>query len=39
MPREAAATVADGYALAKQGKGWREILAHYYTGAEIQAGS
>ena len=24
-------------ALAKQGKGWREILAHYYTGAELQA--
>ncbi|MCI9223629.1 MAG: stage II sporulation protein D [Oscillospiraceae bacterium] len=23
-------------ALAKQGKGWREILAHYYTGAELQ---
>ena len=25
-------------ALAKQGKGWREILAHYYTGAELQDG-
>ncbi len=25
-------------ALAKQGKGWREILAHYYTGAELQNG-
>ena len=23
-------------ALAKQGKGWREILAHYYTGAELE---
>ena len=25
-------------ALAKQGMGWREILAHYYTGAELQDG-
>ena len=24
-------------AMAKEGLGWREILAHYYTGAEIQA--
>ena len=23
-------------AMAKAGSGWREILAHYYTGAELQ---
>lgn len=26
-------------ALAKQGKSWQEILAHYYTGAELQSAS
>ena len=25
-------------AMAKAGSGWREILAHYYTGAELQTG-
>ena len=26
-------------AMARAGSGWRDILAHYYTGAEIQAGT
>ena len=25
-------------AMAKEGSGWRDILAHYYTGAQLQAG-
>ena len=25
-------------AMAKEGAGWREILAHYYTGAQLQTG-